>query len=143
MRMAPHQLLPSNPSNPRGRQSACSGWPGWAPSIAGPRARCDSRWPLPDQGVLLMPLSLPAGSGKAPYQFTTLGQATTEFSKPLDGSGRFKNNPGTGLCSLPFSLPQQGRWDTLWGSLPLLGHPGPPPQSCWKRDASPLPWHHP
>ncbi|XP_006044959.4 tripartite motif-containing protein 29 isoform X1 [Bubalus bubalis] len=34
------------------------------------------------------------GTGKVPYQFTTLGQATTEFSKPLDGSGLFKNNPG-------------------------------------------------
>ncbi|XP_040586030.1 tripartite motif-containing protein 29 isoform X2 [Mesocricetus auratus] len=34
------------------------------------------------------------GTGKAPYQFTTLGQATAEFSKPLDRSGLFKNNPG-------------------------------------------------
>ncbi|XP_038520248.1 tripartite motif-containing protein 29 isoform X1 [Canis lupus familiaris] len=69
------------------------------------------------------------GTGKVPYQFTTLGQATTEFSKPLDGSGRFKNNPGTCLSSLPFSLLQQGRRDILWGSLPFLGCPGPPPQS--------------
>ncbi|XP_051012215.1 tripartite motif-containing protein 29 isoform X2 [Acomys russatus] len=34
------------------------------------------------------------GTGKAPYQFTSLGQATAEFSKPLDRSGLFKNNPG-------------------------------------------------
>lgn len=53
----------------------------------------------------LTPLSLPAGTGKAPYQFTTLGQATAEFSKPLDRSGLFKNNPGT--CLLPIlPLPQ-------------------------------------
>ncbi|XP_019519115.1 PREDICTED: tripartite motif-containing protein 29 isoform X3 [Hipposideros armiger] len=38
--------------------------------------------------------SLKAGTGKVPYQFTTLGQATTEFSKPLDTSGLFKNNSG-------------------------------------------------
>ncbi|XP_051012214.1 tripartite motif-containing protein 29 isoform X1 [Acomys russatus] len=38
--------------------------------------------------------SLKAGTGKAPYQFTSLGQATAEFSKPLDRSGLFKNNPG-------------------------------------------------
>ncbi|XP_060035889.1 tripartite motif-containing protein 29 isoform X2 [Erinaceus europaeus] len=34
------------------------------------------------------------GSGKVPYQFTTLGQATSEFSKPLDVGGPFRNNPG-------------------------------------------------
>lgn len=93
----------------------------------------------------LMPLSLPAGTRKVPYQFTTLGQATTEVSKPLDGSGLFKNNPGTCLFSLPFSLPQQGRWDFLWGSLPLLGHPGPSsPESPGRgMQPSPSPRHHP
>lgn len=54
--------------------------------------------------MLLTPLSLPAGTGKAPYQFTTLGQATAEFSKPLDRSGLFKNNPGTHLLPTPFLL---------------------------------------
>ncbi|XP_073095710.1 tripartite motif-containing protein 29 isoform X4 [Manis javanica] len=34
------------------------------------------------------------GIRKVPYQLTTLGQTTTKFSKPLDGSGLFKNNPG-------------------------------------------------
>ncbi|XP_057347163.1 tripartite motif-containing protein 29 isoform X3 [Manis pentadactyla] len=38
--------------------------------------------------------SLKAGTRKVPYQLTTLGQATTKFSKPLDGRGLFKNNPG-------------------------------------------------
>lgn len=65
--------------------------------------------------MLLMPLSLPAGTGKVPYQFTTLGQATTEFSKPLDTSGLFKNNPGTCLFLIPpLSLPQWAG-GILWG----------------------------
>ncbi|XP_036884434.1 tripartite motif-containing protein 29 isoform X4 [Sturnira hondurensis] len=38
--------------------------------------------------------SLKAGTEKFPYQFTTLGQATTEFSKPLDSNGLFKNHSG-------------------------------------------------
>lgn len=73
---------------------------------------CDPLWPL--LGPVLMALSLPAGTGKVPYQFTTLGQATTEFSKPLDGSGLFKNNPGTHLfCITPLFSPTAGQ----------LGHP--------------------
>lgn len=89
-----------------------------------------------------MALSLLAGTGKVPYQFTTLGQATTEFSKPLDGSGLFKNNPGTRLfCITSLFLPQQGNWDILWGSLPLLGCPGPShlPRAPWQRMHAPPP----
>lgn len=87
-----------------------------------------------------MALSLLAGTGKVPYQFTTLGQATTEFSKPLDGSGLFKNNPGTRLfCITPLFSPTAGQ----------LGHPTglsatsrvswslPSPQSPLAEDACP------
>lgn len=73
--------------------------------------------------VLLMPLSLPAGTGKVPYQFTSLGQATTEFSKPLDTSGLFKNHPGICFQSHPF-LFYSGASGTACGSLPLLGYLG-------------------
>lgn len=89
-----------------------------------------------------MALSLLAGTGKVPYQFTTLGQATTEFSKPLDGSGLFKNNPGTHLfCITPLFSPIAGQ----------LGHPTglsatsrvswslPSPQSPLAEDACPPP----
>lgn len=100
----------------------------------------DPLWPL--LGPVLMALSLLAGTGKVPYQFTTLGQATTEFSKPLDGSGLFKNNPGTHLfCITPLFSPIAGQ----------LGHPTglsatsrvswslPSPQSPLAEDACPTP----
>ena len=89
--------------------------------------------------------SLPAGTGRVPYQFTTLGQAITEFSKPLDVSGLFKYRPGTCLFDIPpaFSLPQQGKWDTLWGSLPLLGCPGPSSPEPPGRGCMPLAPCHP
>lgn len=65
--------------------------------------RCWSLSLLDSRRLLLTPLSLPAGTGNGPYQFTSLGQATAEFSKPLDRSGLFKNNPGTCLLpTLPF-----------------------------------------
>jgi hypothetical protein len=77
--------------------------------------RCESPG-LPDSAQANASLSLPAGTGKGPCQFSTLGQASAEFSKPLDRSGLFKNNPGTSrFPHLPFPLPQQGRWDILWG----------------------------
>ncbi|XP_044242427.1 tripartite motif-containing protein 29 isoform X2 [Ursus arctos] len=61
------------------------------------------------------------GAGKAPYQFTTLGQATTEFSKPLDGSGRFKNNPGyPSLIRSQSPKAQPQTWKS--GKQTLLSH---------------------
>ncbi|XP_077914995.1 tripartite motif-containing protein 29 isoform X5 [Halichoerus grypus] len=65
--------------------------------------------------------SLKAGTGKAPYQFTTLGQATREFSKPLDGSGRLKNNPGyPSLIRSQSPKAQPQTWKS--GKQTLLSH---------------------
>lgn len=41
------------------------------------------------------------------------------------------------------SLPQQGKWDTLWGSLPLLGYPGPSSPEPPGRGCMPLAPCHP
>uniref|UniRef100_A0A4W2BVW7 Tripartite motif-containing protein 29 n=1 Tax=Bos indicus x Bos taurus TaxID=30522 RepID=A0A4W2BVW7_BOBOX len=61
------------------------------------------------------------GTGKVPYQFTTLGQATTEFSKPLDGSGLFKNNPGyPSLIRSQSPKAQPQTWKS--GKQTLLSH---------------------
>ncbi|XP_014596785.1 tripartite motif-containing protein 29 isoform X2 [Equus przewalskii] len=61
------------------------------------------------------------GTGKVPYQFTTLGQATTEFSKPLDGSGLFKNNPGyPSLMRSQSPKAQPQTWKS--GKQTLLSH---------------------
>ncbi|EDL95265.1 tripartite motif protein 29 (predicted), isoform CRA_a [Rattus norvegicus] len=65
--------------------------------------------------------SLKAGTGKAPYQFTTLGQATAEFSKPLDRSGLFKNNPGyPSLLRSQVPKAQPQTWKS--GKQTLLSH---------------------
>ncbi|XP_021552154.1 tripartite motif-containing protein 29 isoform X1 [Neomonachus schauinslandi] len=67
--------------------------------------------------------SLKAGARKTPYQFTTLGQPwkTTEFSKPLDGSGRFKNNPGyPSLIRSQSPKAQPQTWKS--GKQTLLSH---------------------
>ncbi|XP_031200346.1 tripartite motif-containing protein 29 isoform X2 [Mastomys coucha] len=61
------------------------------------------------------------GTGKAPYQFTTLGQATAEFSKPLDRSGLFKNNPGyPSLLRSQVPKAQPQTWKS--GKQTLLSH---------------------
>ncbi|XP_062949975.1 tripartite motif-containing protein 29 isoform X2 [Cynocephalus volans] len=61
------------------------------------------------------------GTGKAPYQFTTLGQATAEFSKPLDHSGLFKNNPGyPSLIRSQTPKAQPQSWKS--GKQTLLSH---------------------
>lgn len=98
----------------------------------------------PGPAVQLMPLSLPAGTGKSPYQFTTLRQATAQLSKPLDGSGLFKNDPGTCPLSVhPLCSPTAGQVAHLaWGnSLPLLGVLVALFRAPWKRDAHPHPPH--
>ncbi|XP_047374351.1 tripartite motif-containing protein 29 isoform X1 [Sciurus carolinensis] len=65
--------------------------------------------------------SLKAGAGKTPYQFTTLGQATAEFSKPLDRSGLFKNNPGyPSLIRSQTPKAQPQTWKS--GKQTLLSH---------------------
>ncbi|XP_021093474.1 tripartite motif-containing protein 29 isoform X1 [Heterocephalus glaber] len=61
------------------------------------------------------------GAGKAPYQVTTLGQATAEFSKPLDHSGLFNNNlgyPSLLRSQAPKAQPQT--WKS--GKQTLLSH---------------------
>ncbi|XP_037063472.1 tripartite motif-containing protein 29 isoform X2 [Peromyscus leucopus] len=61
------------------------------------------------------------GTGKTPYQFTTLGQATAEFSKPLDRSGLFKNNPGyPSILRSQASKAQPQTWKS--GKQTLLSH---------------------
>ncbi|XP_023382015.1 tripartite motif-containing protein 29 isoform X1 [Pteropus vampyrus] len=65
--------------------------------------------------------SLKAGTGKVPYQFTSLGQATTEFSKPLDTSGLFKNHPGyPSLMRSQSPKAQPQTWKS--GKQTLLSH---------------------
>lgn len=87
-----------------------------------------------------MALSLLAGTGKVPYQFTTLGQATTEFSKPLDGSGLFKNNPGTRLfCITSLFSPTAGQLGYPMGlsATSRVSWSLPSPQSPLAEDACP------
>ncbi|XP_021492594.1 tripartite motif-containing protein 29 isoform X1 [Meriones unguiculatus] len=65
--------------------------------------------------------SLKAGTGNGPYQFTSLGQATAEFSKPLDRSGLFKNNPGyPSLLRSQAPKAQPQTWKS--GKQTLLSH---------------------
>ncbi|XP_053450945.1 tripartite motif-containing protein 29 isoform X2 [Nycticebus coucang] len=64
------------------------------------------------------------GPGKTPYQFTILGQATAEFSKPLDRSGLFKNNPGyPSLMRSQTPKAQPQTWKS--GKQTLLSHHRP------------------
>ncbi|XP_073922635.1 tripartite motif-containing protein 29 isoform X1 [Castor canadensis] len=65
--------------------------------------------------------SLKAGTGKGPCQFSTLGQASAEFSKPLDRSGLFKNNPGyPSLMRSQTPKAQPQTWKS--GKQTLLSH---------------------
>ncbi|XP_051704631.1 tripartite motif-containing protein 29 isoform X2 [Oryctolagus cuniculus] len=61
------------------------------------------------------------GTGKSPYQFTTLRQATAQLSKPLDGSGLFKNDPGyPSLVRSQVPKAQPQTWRS--GKQTLLSH---------------------
>ncbi|XP_073922636.1 tripartite motif-containing protein 29 isoform X2 [Castor canadensis] len=61
------------------------------------------------------------GTGKGPCQFSTLGQASAEFSKPLDRSGLFKNNPGyPSLMRSQTPKAQPQTWKS--GKQTLLSH---------------------
>ncbi|XP_068926149.1 tripartite motif-containing protein 29 isoform X1 [Petaurus breviceps papuanus] len=62
--------------------------------------------------------SLKAGSGKVPYQFTTLGQASTEFSKQLDGGLFNTGYPSIIRSQSPKAQPQT--WKS--GKQTLLSH---------------------
>uniref|UniRef100_U3KMB0 Tripartite motif containing 29 n=1 Tax=Oryctolagus cuniculus TaxID=9986 RepID=U3KMB0_RABIT len=79
------------------------------------------------------------GTGKSPYQFTTLRQATAQLSKPLDGSGLFKNDPGYPSLvrsQVPKAQPQtwrSGKQTLLVSKTP----PEEPPGHGMSRDPSP------